>query len=337
MVKVRVQLVPDFGARRGQVQCIVVVESSLSDLIKVVQNKLQLKKKDVVTLYCETCGELATRHLLQRGDLSKILENDMKIIVCMGEPKDQECCGDVEFQMTKRLQKVVDDFLSVPVVGRSAVAARGRPNPATLYALQKLKGVTGIVTLLRDDEGVGSASSGVGAATVIGQACQHIGLRWFHAPLTGPKRMGMIGDSKPNVTEEDLAGFRKAIEVKEWLESGTESLVVHCAAGLHRTGIFLYILLRLLGHDCAHCLHTIMKIRQATYDEFTSVKNNFQPKVEAILALLGDGSQGNATDELQVVEVVTERASIDAEELQEVEEIEEIEENESGEDSIQGE
>eukprot|EP00931_Biecheleriopsis_adriatica_P009734 TRINITY_DN110800_c0_g1_i1.p1 TRINITY_DN110800_c0_g1~~TRINITY_DN110800_c0_g1_i1.p1 ORF type:complete len:291 (-),score=26.05 TRINITY_DN110800_c0_g1_i1:168-956(-) len=82
MVKVRVQLVPDFGLGRGEVQWSGAVESSYSEVIKVVQNKLKLKVMKEVTLYYAD-RDHGTRRSLPHGDLSEVLQNDMQILVSL--------------------------------------------------------------------------------------------------------------------------------------------------------------------------------------------------------------------------------------------------------------
>merc|ERR1712228_802203 len=106
--------------------------------------------------------------------------------------------------------------------------------------------------------------------------------------------------------------------VKGWLESGEENIVVHCAAGLHRTGIFLFVLLRECGETPDQALETIRHIRQFTFNEFEEL--NFHPKAEAIFAMVGSDSAGSAGSAggPSVVEVVSERTCEVAPEEEEV-------------------
>jgi len=261
MAKVRVELVMDFGARKGQVLSGIAVEPNYDALLKAVQNKCQLKKKDVVTLCCHDFMGL---RVLPRGDLSDVVQNDAKIIVCKDAPAASSQSGaeasqvinkDSEITFSKKAQKAAEQ-LQLVRAGNGCLSARGRPNLESLAALQHLKGVTGVVTLLRLDECVGATGK-------IGQVCERLGLKWCSAPLAGPKEMGMTGPGMARLTEGDIESFRKVQEVKAWLESSDEKIVVHCAAGLHRTGIFLYVLLRVLGEDPEQALD---KIRHAARD-----------------------------------------------------------------------
>mmetsp|Transcript_49846 Transcript_49846/g.89497 ORF Transcript_49846/g.89497 Transcript_49846/m.89497 type:complete len:271 (-) Transcript_49846:49-861(-) len=73
MVKVRIQLLPDFGPEKGTVKWSGAVESSYGEVIKVVQSKFEFKTMKDVTLYCED-GNPVTRRILPHGDLSDFLE-----------------------------------------------------------------------------------------------------------------------------------------------------------------------------------------------------------------------------------------------------------------------
>lgn len=84
MVKVRVQLIPEFGPERGEVKWSGAIESSYSEVVKVVQSKLKLKQMKTVTLYYDE-GDPVTRRILPHGDLSEILQKDMKILVSLDQ------------------------------------------------------------------------------------------------------------------------------------------------------------------------------------------------------------------------------------------------------------
>lgn len=82
MVKVRVQLVPEFGPDTGEVAWSGAVGSSYSEVVKVVQKKLELRDMRAVTLLYEE-GDAGTRRILPRGDLSELLQKDMVIFVSL--------------------------------------------------------------------------------------------------------------------------------------------------------------------------------------------------------------------------------------------------------------
>src|SRR4029079_9893666 len=66
--------------------------------------------------------------------------------------------------------------------------------------------------------------------------CEAQGLGWVHLPLSG-RRMDQPGD------RESLAQLPTRLGI--WDQP--RRVVVHCSAGLHRTGAICYLLLRLAG------------------------------------------------------------------------------------------
>lgn len=297
MVKVCIEISPDFGARKGQVLSGIVVESNYDALLKAVQNKMQLKKKqaDQVTLCSlDFTGEQA----LARGDLSNILLDGARVIVRLGESSvsssDHQAA---QPRVSKKAQKAVDQ-LHLVSAGLGSLSARGRPSLETLAALQQHKGITGVVTLLQHDESSGYAQQ-------LGEACERLGLKWWHAPLAGPKAMGLVREAVPRLSQEDLDSFKQIRHIKQQLELTCEKLVVHCAAGLHRTGLFLYLLLRELGASPESALEKLRQMRQETCDEFTRM--NFLDKAEAILVTIRSDIQDASGAVVASVEVAAAR------------------------------
>lgn len=247
------------------------------------------------------CHDFRGLRVLPQGDLSHLLKNDAKIVACLGEPTEQLH----NMKPSNKVQKAVDALVLVNV-HRGALAARGRPNLEQLAALQHYHGVTGVITLLRENEGAAS----------IGQACEELGLKWWSAPLAGPKNMVLIGDAKPCLTPEDIDSFKQVRQLKGNLQVGEDRLVVHCAAGLHRTGVFLYVLLRELGETPEQALEKIAQMRRETFDEF--VRLLFEAKAEAIFALVGSGgASGQTTGAASAIEVVAGRPGMEDAEAEE--------------------
>ena len=71
----------------------------------------------------------------------------------------------------------------------------------------------------------------------------------------------------------DQQSLLKVDFVLQRLHSG-DRVVVHCHAGLHRTGIFIYILLRRHGFAPGEALEALMTTRQRAYEEITWRKGN---------------------------------------------------------------
>ncbi|WP_372365891.1 tyrosine-protein phosphatase [Candidatus Uabimicrobium sp. HlEnr_7] len=108
------------------------------------------------------------------------------------------------------------------------------------------KGVTDVITLQREDE-MNSWLPGI---------CNSNGLTWHHFPLSG----------RNLCDKNDIIQLKRINEIVCLLKDfKTRHIVIHCSAGMHRTGVFLYFLLRRIGSD--DIIHSIAQIRQLTADE----------------------------------------------------------------------
>ena len=89
----------------------------------------------------------------------------------------------------------------------------------------------------------------------IGEAVESAGMAWEWLKVS----------HATSITEQEVSLFRTSVRtIFERINTG-ESVLVHCSAGLHRTGMFAYALLRSgnLQHD--ESLKLIKEIRPATY------------------------------------------------------------------------
>src|SRR4051794_34645847 len=99
-------------------------------------------------------------------------------------------------------------------VGGGALALGPRPGRRTLPALRT---ATDVLTLLSEKEG----------ADDIRVQVENMGLRWWSLPLLNGQPFG------PEKDEPIAALF---VQLKERLAGGAR-LYIHCAAGIHRTGM----------------------------------------------------------------------------------------------------
>jgi protein-tyrosine phosphatase len=130
-------------------------------------------------------------------------------------------------------------------VGGGRLWARGRPGMRLVATLPSL-GCTRVVTLLAEREG----------ARELGAAVERAGLAWTWLPLDN-------GRPPPDaVRARLLAGLPAIVDA---LRAG-ESVLVHCAAGIHRTGMVTYALLRLLGLPPADAQALLARIRRETFE-----------------------------------------------------------------------
>ncbi len=136
----------------------------------------------------------------------------------------------------------MSDPALVPV-GAGALALTHRPKHKNVPRLTAL-GVTHVVTLLAEREG----------AREIGEAVRRAGLTWIWCPLENgqPPDAGRTAELRPVFVE--LAA----------LVAGGAKVVVHCSAGIHRTGMFGYALLRQIGLDPVTARAKLAELRAVT-------------------------------------------------------------------------
>ena len=59
----------------------------------------------------------------------------------------------------------------------------------------------------------------------------------------------------------------------------TRNVAVHCAAGMHRTGMVTYCALRVLGYSAVHSCFTLAAMRMLTFVELTKPRRSKQPLI----------------------------------------------------------
>lgn len=128
-------------------------------------------------------------------------------------------------------------------VGSGRIVLTHRPKLRDIPRLPQW-GCDRVVTLLSHREG----------APKIGQAVQAAGLAWTWLPLA---------NGKPPIGEDD-ACLRAALpELAGVLDKGS-SLLIHCSAGIHRTGMVAYALLRWRGATEVEALDLVGRMRSVT-------------------------------------------------------------------------
>lgn len=146
-----------------------------------------------------------------------------------------------------------DDAIAEPFEGGSRwvplragwITATGGPSRQRLGEWRG-RGATDVLTLQRADE----------MQPWIPEMCQAQGLGWLHLPLSG-RRMDRPGDAQSLGSLPALLGM--------WEQP--RRVVVHCSAGLHRTGAICYLLLRLAGLGRDDAIARIRLARALTAEE----------------------------------------------------------------------
>jgi hypothetical protein len=108
------------------------------------------------------------------------------------------------------------------------------------------RGATHVLTLQRADE----------MQPWLPELCETHGLQWVHLPLSG-RRMDSGAD------RQSLARLPAVLAL--W--DAPRRVVVHCSAGLHRTGAICYLLLRLSGLPREDAMTRIRLARTLTAEE----------------------------------------------------------------------
>ena len=131
----------------------------------------------------------------------------------------------------------------------SKITCYGRPNIKQLKSMISIYNINFIVTLQHAKE----------KPEIIGTTAKALGVEWFHIPLEGAN--GAYLSKK----ETKLMFIKGVNFIFSELKMKTVNLFVHCAAGVHRTGIFLYSLLRMSGESPEIAYEALNYIRKATY------------------------------------------------------------------------
>ncbi len=140
------------------------------------------------------------------------------------------------------MRPIVSD-ISLVSVGAGALALTHRPKLKALPGIHAA-GVTHLVTLLSEREG----------ALALGAAARAAGLEWTWVGLADG------GQPAPPAREEAVA----ALATLAGLVGGGARVVIHCSAGIHRTGMFGYALLRTCGLDEDTATETLARLRAVT-------------------------------------------------------------------------
>jgi hypothetical protein len=130
----------------------------------------------------------------------------------------------------------------VPVDG-GMLALTHRPKKKDLPAF-RTDGITHVLTLLTEREG----------AKELGSLVVSAGLAWIWCPLDGANTRASLEDVAP------------ALDAAKAALKGGGHVVVHCSAGVHRTGMFGYALLRIMGLEPPEARACLRALRPVTAD-----------------------------------------------------------------------
>lgn len=132
-------------------------------------------------------------------------------------------------------------------VRRGSIALTSRPRIRVLRELAREEACTHVLTLLSEREG----------AAEIGAATEAAGMAWMWLPFENGSPPGKKRDEE---LTNALAELRRVL--------GTEGsrILIHCSAGIHRTGMVAYALLRFAGDDAVTAREKLAALRTVTHE-----------------------------------------------------------------------
>ena len=105
------------------------------------------------------------------------------------------------------------------------------------------KGCDVVVTLQKDAEG----------AKNVGKMCEKVGIKWIQ-----------IDFWKLYHKKDTDALYTEVERIAEFLKKGN-NVMIHCAAGIHRTGMFTYSILRSLSYSSKAAIGSLEVLRSVTF------------------------------------------------------------------------
>jgi len=133
-------------------------------------------------------------------------------------------------------------------IGRFSAA--GTPSSGRVRAWQRA-GMTDLVTLVKERH----------VPAWLPEQCAALGVQWHHFPLSGR----VLAAEQDQQSLAQVPAFVASLQQR----SQPPSVVVHCMAGMHRTGVFLYFVLRNAGIPPEEILPHIAQMRAITAEELT--------------------------------------------------------------------
>lgn len=97
-------------------------------------------------------------------------------------------------------------------------------------------------------------------AHLLGREAERQGMDWHWLKIT------KITD----LTVSERHDFKQQIHTTLQALAEDANVVIHCSAGLHRTGVFAYVLLITMGLDATEALQIIRQSKPETAEAFTS-------------------------------------------------------------------
>ena len=145
-----------------------------------------------------------------------------------------------------RAQPVKLDINWLPL-SNGHLAIGHKPGGKLPFDGMKHAGTSAILTLLQENED----------AAKIGTGAKNAGIDWIWFPFSA---------SRPHEKERIQEVSDLYAILQQRLNNG-EKIYIHCSAGIHRTGMISYGLLRYLGQDTITAKETLRSLREVTAEQ----------------------------------------------------------------------
>ena len=126
-----------------------------------------------------------------------------------------------------------------------------QPRLSQISLLKKIHGVTYMITIMNNEQKVQD----------LGDAIINQGIKWLNIPVVKGKFSVLKDPVSIALMREGLLQARKD------LKGSNELVLIHCAHGLHRPGVFAYALLRSYNYPKDIALQLIKAMRPSTYEK----------------------------------------------------------------------
>eukprot|EP00928_Gymnodinium_smaydae_P049952 TRINITY_DN33561_c0_g1_i1.p1 TRINITY_DN33561_c0_g1~~TRINITY_DN33561_c0_g1_i1.p1 ORF type:complete len:276 (+),score=27.56 TRINITY_DN33561_c0_g1_i1:33-830(+) len=251
-----------------QTHCACASWGSRGPTVGELQTRLELcRSGEVIDMYVVGGGRSVSKKLLSLGFAANLtLPTRAKRRCASAAGIDSQRIKDPVRSSTLALRRCPSRWIRV---GQGSLTAGAAPSARKLEALARSMGVNHVVTLLREKETL---------FRVVRDTCRELRLGWTHVPLSGAHV----------AQRNDVAALARLEDVLRSLEAG-DGVFVHCAAGLHRTGIACYIILRLAGWSVDDTLHGLKSMREVAHAELICdrrKKQRCQDRAETLVQAL---------------------------------------------------
>jgi hypothetical protein len=192
-----------------------------------------------------------TERLLQLIKAGKVTEAEIRTITdrIRQSIKEDASLGREYGELLSRINQAMKTktqpaAVSWVQVGNGFLAIGHKPGGKTSFEGLKEEGTSTVLTLLHENEG----------ASLIGKRVQAVQIGWIWFPFSA---------SQPHGSETIAEVHALYTGLSDLLHTGNK-IYIHCSAGIHRTGMITYGLLRFLGKEKSEAFELLQNLRAVT-------------------------------------------------------------------------